>query len=66
MKIAMESDISMDGSQFIVLFDSGMNNKDYRDSYIVCLKIINDFNYSIGLRLKLITFSSIQLACFHK
>jgi len=49
----------MDRSQFIVLFDSGINNR-------LKFRIINDFNYSIGLRLKLTTFSSSQLACFHK
>jgi len=28
----------MDQSQFIVLFDSGINNKDYKESNKVCLK----------------------------
>jgi len=38
----------MDRSQFIVFFDSGIQNKDQRVLYSL-FKIINDFNYSISI-----------------
>jgi len=38
----------MDRSQFIVLFDSGINNKDYIESYSL-FTIINDVNNAIDL-----------------